>query len=702
MAQDTVLGKRTRTRSGCLNCRRKRKKCDESKPACGKCVNAKEECLWGQIITFRPENALCLNGSDGLQQVEPSDERESTQSPLMDRARRSPDTRRSIPAGNCVSSERDNRPTDSPPAISYINGNGDDGTSRLPAPTRSLSNQDAATMLRMSGWSRNYDNGQTSMPSPMSTNPETNAFAPTRLGLTPHSHESPEVTTNGTTENAASALMSFRTDAAQTQLQPPAVDFPNMGFDVDPNLADMLPYGYSPEALFDDGIFLPGSAYQELHKTFRSHVFNAACSKPTSRRGTPDPSADETNAGDPGAAESAMSTTDLRMEQSEGTNTPPELTPRQERKLWSNWITEISSWLDKFDIHKHFRHTLPSMAEREAHLRLSMFALSARQLEKKDGSMPAYLSLALYQEAIHVLLPKLHTKDLAVIASCVVLCVLEMFSCSPKAWRRHLDGCANLILSMNVRGDSGGLEEALFWCFARMDVCGGLISSEKTLVPISRWTSNNSFVANVEMYKNAEGFEKQAHYACYLLGRILDLFARFQIDLDTTNSLVRRPPDQHAAYTSEWDQLMTAILDWYTDRPPEMRTILTQPAIFGPKSSPFPTLLFSNPAAIAANQQHHTAQLLMLSHKPADHKFPRKTRSILWHARQICGISITNDHHGCWTNCIQPIWLAGRMMSHPEEHRAIVELYERIERETGWGTKWRVDDLKEVWGDLSV
>lgn len=58
-----------------------------------------------------------------------------------------------------------------------------------------------------------------------------------------------------------------------------------------------------------------------------------------------------------------------------------------------------------------------------------MLALSARQLERKDGSMPASMSLALYQEAIHCLLPKLHTKDIAVIASCVVLCVLEMLSC---------------------------------------------------------------------------------------------------------------------------------------------------------------------------------------------------------------------------------------------------------------------------------
>lgn len=77
------------------------------------------------------------------------------------------------------------------------------------------------------------------------------------------------------------------------------------------------------------------------------------------------------------------------------------------------------------------------------------------------------------------------------VASCVVLCVLEMMSCklhtdtdllrptypvsitdlclgSPKMWRRHLDGSASLILSLGINGFSGGLEQALFWCFARM------------------------------------------------------------------------------------------------------------------------------------------------------------------------------------------------------------------------------------------
>lgn len=34
-------------------------------------------------------------------------------------------------------------------------------------------------------------------------------------------------------------------------------------------------------------------------------------------------------------------------------------------------------------------------------------------------------------------------------------------------------------------------------------------------------------------------------------------------------------------------------------------------------------------------------------------------------------------------------------MSHPSEHRAILQIYETIEREMGWATKWRADDLEE-------
>lgn len=39
-------------------------------------------------------------------------------------------------------------------------------------------------------------------------------------------------------------------------------------------------------------------------------------------------------------------------------------------------------------------------------------------------------------------------------------------------------------------------------------------------------------------------------------------------------------------------------------------------------------------------------------------------------------------------------------MSHPSEHRKILEILARIEAETGWATSWRAEDLKEYWGDM--
>lgn len=69
------------------------------------------------------------------------------------------------------------------------------------------------------------------------------------------------------------------------------------------------------------------------------------------------------------------------------------------------------------------------IAKTTPHLKNSILALCARQIESKEKSNSSSESLSLYQEAIHLLLPELQTKGTAVIASCVILCVLEMMSC---------------------------------------------------------------------------------------------------------------------------------------------------------------------------------------------------------------------------------------------------------------------------------
>lgn len=338
------------------------------------------------------------------------------------------------------------------------------------------------------------------------------------------------------------------------------------------------------------------------------------------------------------------------------------------------------------------------LAKSHAHLKYAIFALSARQMERKEKKLDYSCSLALYQHAIHLLSPLLHKRTTEVLASCMVLCVLEMLSCSPKAWRRHLDGCAALIQALNISGTCGGLEQALFWCFARMDICGALISSETTLIPMHHWIGGTDMAADVSLLVTQGTSDAYANHVIYLCGRVVELLCACG-KWEQKNGRVK--DYAHAVdYTTAWSGLFELVENWYENRPEPMKALITIPSSGQTPDKPFPTVFFGNPAATSGNQMYHTAALLMLKYRPAHVPFAKKPHSMLWHARHICAISISNAHHGCWTNSTQPLWIAGQQMSHPSEHRAILEIYERIETETGWATKWRADDLREFWGDL--
>ncbi|SPO00377.1 related to C6 transcription factor [Cephalotrichum gorgonifer] len=480
------------------------------------------------------------------------------------------------------------------------------------------------------------------------------------------------------TEHAASHLISL------SQTSPFS---PSLGDQPSPELV-LRPPHIPPTDSTEDGLFRPGSTYLNLHCTLRRYLFQESRSTGPTRCSTPCGGSDDT-----GLDVTYPSVLD---EFGEGGEDEPTfvLTKEQERVLWVNWLEEVAPWLDKFDRNRTFQHSLSVMAKSHLHLKYSIMAVSARQVERKispDNLKPA--SLALYQQAIHLLLPQLTTRSTPVIASCVVLCVLEMLTCSPKAWQRHLDGCATLLRAVGIHGFSGGLEEALFWCFARMDVAGGIISSVRTLIPVSDWTPHGDLRSAIALFRRSRDFGTYANQAVFLMAHVVDILA--SIGSDMTGSMLPYLPSNTDDFTERWKYLWSLIDEWYQLRPGEMHPVFTASI-----TSTFPTILFSNPAAISGNQLYHTATVLMLQHKPRQISLEPKPRSILWHARRIVGISESNGHHGCWTNSLQPLWIAGKLFSSPEEHKVVLELLERIERQSGWATTWRAQDLKEWWGDL--
>ncbi|KAF6809600.1 hypothetical protein CMUS01_13649 [Colletotrichum musicola] len=717
--------KRTRTRTGCLNCRRKKRKCDEGRPSCGGCSRRKERCEWGIKVTFRAENAQTI-----LQDH-----------PSMRKARRPPPRRRfeildvtkevirdyHLPPGF---NDFDSEPEPDPEPSSPTEADPERETEREAARRHGFEAEDAKAFGSPLSHTTSTADSTTAKRTLSSSGPSSapaDHVPVTGFGslLTPSTRRdddvsdkgqappsdrvdfqaSPESVSQVLTDNAVANLIYLSQGGAGQSRHGHHYPTSTVGglpvttLSLDPLMDapfDFMDQMFTPEGSYEDGIFLPGSAYHELHSTLRNHLIQEVRSNGPTRPGSPVSGQNsrrrsiDASSGETSSAEAPEVAGEVSSD-----HEPPFLPLEEECALWKNWVDEISPWLDKFDNDRHFQHSLPTMARSHDHLRYSMLALSARQLELKDSSRRTDQSLALYQEAIHLLLPQLSTRTTAVTASCVVLCVLEMASCSPKAWRRHLDGCASLMEAVGMNGFVGGVEQALFWCFARMDVCGGLISSVKTLIPVNHWASQVDLDADASLFLSSPGHDMWANYAVYLCAQVLDLLA--PLAKANPGGLFFDGPRNDMRYRVRWLKLWRYVEDWHSRRPHEMQHIMSIPSS---DTEPFPKILYSNPAAISGNQLYHTASLLMLQNRPASVRLSPRPRSALWHARQICGISMTNHHHGAWTNSVQPLWIAGRCMSHPAEHRAILQLLEKIEKESGWGTKWRADDLKEFWGDL--
>lgn len=182
-----------------------------------------------------------------------------------------------------------------------------------------------------------------------------------------------------------------------------------------------------------------------------------------------------------------------------------------------------------------------------------------------------------------------------------------------------------------------------------------------------------------------------ANYAVFLAARACDLLSQRTRHLE----LGEQNGCEGSVFEERWVALWEELQSWSADRPADFVPVKTV------EGSPFPEILFARWGAISSNQLHHTACILMLDMMPK----PSKIRSglgvvgsSLWHAKRVCGISATNPHHGCLNNAIQPLWVAGKLLSHRSEHSVLVRLIWNIEALTGWGTCWRIADLEAVWG----
>ncbi|KAK6002984.1 hypothetical protein QM012_000829 [Aureobasidium pullulans] len=434
-------------------------------------------------------------------------------------------------------------------------------------------------------------------------------------------------------------------------------------------------------------MYYPNAAYRELHTTLYNHMVDTARGTGLTRTGTPESDKSQQDTNHHTTHKPSSQWEQLEPDRSTRSNLPKGMTVRREMELWRNYLDEIALWLDMFDNDRHFQIHLPILAQNSEPLRLSVLALSARQIERRDPDKPYTESLALYQEAIRLIAGELESMSTEVIGSCVLLCVLEMMSSSPKDWARHLNGAAMLLKAAGINGVVGGIRQAIFWCFARMDMWGGFLSDSHTKIPTSLWfLPTGTMSTAISKFKtDFKNFDSYANYSLFLCASVLDVVSR----RGSVN-------ERGSTYSAKWKALFDLLVDWNTNRPAEMRPMTSR--AHECDDGAFPVVIYTNAAAVSANQLYHTATLLMLQAKPNDLRV-RGQRSIFWHARQVIGISVSNLLHAAWTNAPQPLYIAGKVMSSKAEHRVVLDALAEIEKTTGFATQWRAQDLKEYWGD---
>ena len=380
----------------------------------------------------------------------------------------------------------------------------------------------------------------------------------------------------------------------------------------------------SPDAFVG---YYPNAEYRHLHATlYDAMVDTAKESGDVTRQGTPDQPQQPSNA--------LQLDNVLHKQEPIPPNyehqLPNGITFARERELWASYLGEISLWLDMFDIQCHFRIHIPILAQSSAALRLSILALAARQLERLDPNKPYLESLALYHEAIHLITQELRFMQTPLIASCVLLCVLEMMSSSPRDWAKHLEGCSSLIKAAGIDGTVGGIEQALFWCFARMDMWGSFLTDTSLRIPTSLWFFPVEPIhATLDRLRlSSSAYDQYANLSVFLCASSLNLLSR-----------QGKPSDE--PYSQRWRAMFDLLEAWHSERPPEMLPMLYSSE--SKSSDGFPTVLFTNPPAISGNQLYHAAALLMLQSKPMDVKL-RSHKSLFWHARHIIGITASNPN----------------------------------------------------------
>ena len=104
-------------------------------------------------------------------------------------------------------------------------------------------------------------------------------------------------------------------------------------------------------------------------------------------------------------------------------------------------------------------------------------------------------------------------------------------------------------------------------------------------------------------------------------------------------------------------------------------------------------------AAVIGSLFYHTAMCLLAQINPLDSRDSEENRATqLRHAHQVCGIVAHTKDRGVASVAIRSLAIASSVLTNLDEQKEVLEILDRINKETGWGLGKVLAELKKAWG----
>ncbi|KAF2087784.1 hypothetical protein K490DRAFT_40883 [Saccharata proteae CBS 121410] len=370
-----------------------------------------------------------------------------------------------------------------------------------------------------------------------------------------------------------------------------------------------------------------------------------------------------------------------------------------ERKLWQSTVTlreheipifkhyidGISQWMDMFDPSKHFSTLVPQLAMQNEGLMKALLALSSRHLSIKPAtpggqSLDRTTAINYYHETLQYLQGAMryesYTRSLEVIPTAIVVSAYEMIDGAGSGWERHLKGVFWIQRSRDINGQSGGLEQAGWWCWLRQDIWAAFRERRKCL----------SFYKPTRPYHVMDQYDI-ASRSVYLLAQTVNYASDEERKMGEVNLQLR---------IERADTLLRMLDDWRANL-----TVHFNPLPHNNTSTgPFKSIWINPPAFATAVQMHNFARILLLVHQPAAGGYREYfTREKLLNEAidTICGIgSVIEDEPASFIST-QCLFAAGLYVQDDSKKEAILELIDTQQRRTRWPVSRLTDELRAEW-----